>query len=95
LNVLFLTVHRIDLAVHPNPISQTAVIKIDLPETTTTSLILFNHQGQALKEYLQSDILEQGVHYFKLDASQYSTGFYYLQLHSSKSIVTKKIVIQR
>ena len=94
-NTTDLLTTELNLTVHPNPINQTAAIKIELPETTPTSLILFNHQGQALKEYLQADMLDQGAHYFKLDAGQYPTGFYYLQLHSTKSIVTKKIVIQR
>lgn len=85
----------IRLEVYPNLITQQASIQLNLPTSIPVYLSLFNHQGQAISSYLKGEQLESGTHYFQLSVANLSAGFYFLQLQTTKGVVTKKLVVQK
>jgi serine protease len=82
------------LTVYPNPASNTSVININIAETSTVSLKIFNILGEEIKT-ITSGKMQAGAHQIINDISSLSNGIYYYQLlvndkkHIQKLIVNK------
>lgn len=85
----------IDMAVFPNPMKQAAAINLTLPTDMLVDLVLINQNGQLAKQYISGKAEVKGAHYYKLDASNLSSGLYFLQLRSKDGVITKKLVVQK
>lgn len=82
-------------ALYPNPTKDVATISYSLEkESNNVSLDVFNIHGQ--KVYGEKFGTQQAGDYkINLDASSYSAGSYFYQLHSNGHVITKEFIISK
>ena len=87
-------------SIFPNPFNPTTTIQIDLVETWhvgipfesgATSLHIYDITGR-LVETLVNKKMNPGKHVIQWNASQYSSGVYYIQLKSNNRVDYKKVL---
>ena len=76
----------------PNPASGNTTISINLPETVTIQLKLYNMIGQEVSILAAGDFAA-GQHQFLLDASKINSGVYYCELLSGSTKIVQKLVV--
>lgn len=77
--------------VSPNPSSGLFNVNIVLNTTSDIILNVVNSSGQTLQTFSESNVSSYSV---SIDLTNESSGVYYLQLQTSSSSATKKIIIQ-
>jgi Secretion system C-terminal sorting domain len=65
-------------AAYPNPFNAMTTISVTLPETAELSLNVYNVMGEVVSELSQGSI-SAGTHEFSFDASNLSSGIYFVQ----------------
>lgn len=89
--------HRITLyPSYPNPFNPQTTIKFELPVTVDVEISVYNSLGQLVRNLLSGEFTP-GEHRIQWDGTNNfgktcSSGIYYLQLSTSKSILTRKMV---
>jgi hypothetical protein len=82
-------------SVNPNPAENMLEVDLQLNEEGQTELLIYNMQGEKVKELLKQTIGTLGAQSLKCDISDLSSGQYYLVLITPTYIVTKNLVILR
>ena len=78
--------------VHPNPFNTSATVTVSLPQTEKATLSVVNLLGQRVA-VLFSGQLTGGHHGFTIDASELSSGIYFLVGQIGDNLVSNKLVI--
>ncbi|MCO5251976.1 MAG: choice-of-anchor D domain-containing protein [Candidatus Kapabacteria bacterium] len=82
-------------SVNPNPAENILEVDLQLNEEGQTELLIYNIQGEKVKELFKQSIATLGVQKLKSDISDLSSGQYYLVLITPTYIATKNLVIMR
>ncbi len=77
---------------YPNPFNPSTTIRFYLPEAMDSKLIITNILGEEAAR-LFDGFLDKGEHEAVFNANGFSSGIYFIQLITSKSIQTKKITL--
>ena len=80
---------------YPNPFNPVTTIRFDIPISETlsaTSLHVFDLNGRMVVS-LMDEMVEPGNHDIKWDASNFSSGIYFVRLISSSKIHTQKLIL--
>ncbi|MDF1674922.1 MAG: T9SS type A sorting domain-containing protein, partial [Vicingaceae bacterium] len=82
------------LKVFPNPAKESIVIDFQSLKKEQVSISLKNINGKMIKE-IYSGTIEKGNNHILLSLSEYSNGYYFLDLNFTNSTITEKLVISR
>jgi hypothetical protein len=77
---------------YPNPFSQTTTIRFSLQLPSAVSLNIYDIQGHRV-DCVTDDYFQAGFHKFSWNRSNVKPGIYLLQMNTSGSVQTKKLVI--
>ena len=79
---------------YPNPFNPVTTIRFDIPVDTyrNTSLRIYDINGHAV-ETLVNEKLEPGQHEIQWNASQHSSGVYFLRMNAVSFIKTQKMIL--
>jgi len=83
------------LTVFPNPFSKQATIQVDLKESSTISLRIYNQEGKLVESIVTDTQYKKGSHLIPVDAKQLSDGLYWVQLVTEQSIQNTKLVLMK
>ena len=82
------------LSNNPNPASIYTEITVNIPETGTYKLAIYDNNGNLVSEIANSEF-EIGVYNFTWDCSKVVTGTYFYTLEGTNTSVTKSLIIAR
>ena len=85
-------VNAYSLSVHPNPISDQSLVRLELNVQSTVQLALFDNSGRLMKEVLGTTLMEAGLVELNFDAENLASGIYLLTLMINGELETVKIV---
>ena len=79
---------------YPNPFNPVTTIRFDIPVDTyrNTSLRIYDINGHAV-ETLVNEKLEPGQHIIQWNASQHSSGVYFLRMETALFTKTQKMIL--
>lgn len=78
----------------PNPVSETSIIEIDIPESSFTELKIYNNIGE-LTATLLTDYIGRGKHSYSFDTNELPSGAYYCRLISGLFCQNEKIIVSK
>jgi hypothetical protein len=81
------------ISIYPNPVTNSAMVRVNVAEAGTLSLAVFNSKGQKISVLADNKAVTVGEQGFEFDASAVPGGIYYCVLSSGDQKVTKKIVV--
>ncbi|PKL84745.1 MAG: hypothetical protein CVV22_11190 [Ignavibacteriae bacterium HGW-Ignavibacteriae-1] len=81
--------------ISPNPANNILEVDLQLNEVGQTELLIYNMQGEKVKELLKQSISSLGAKNLNSDISELSSGQYYLVLITPTYITTKNLIIMR
>jgi hypothetical protein len=81
--------------VSPNPAENMLEVDLQLAEEGQTELLIYNMQGEKVKELFKQNVGSLGAKSLKSDISDLSSGQYYLVLITPTYIATKNLIILR
>jgi carboxypeptidase T len=61
---------------YPNPFNPTTIIKLDLPEQATVSMVIYDVLGKELRTIISGNIFEPGSYDYTIQADDLSSGIY-------------------
>ena len=82
------------LPVYPNPFNPTATIRYSASAKNSSILQIYDITGR-LVETLVNGVTDPGDHEVVWNASNYSSGVYFVRLQSGKYIDTQKIILMK
>ncbi len=82
-------------SVNPNPAENMLDVDLQLNEEGQTELLIYNMQGEKVKELFKQTIGSLGAKNIKSNISELSSGQYYLVLITPTYITTKNLIIMR
>jgi hypothetical protein len=85
---------RFDLSVWPNPAKTTSSIYIELMESGTTLVQVFNILGEKVKD-VYVGYLDSGQHVFNVNVDDLSSGNYLVKVSQAANTTTKKLQVIR
>ena len=77
---------------YPNPFNPTTTIKFAVPEDIKVTLEVYDINGRKINILIDSNI-EKGYHSVVWDATNYSSGIYFVKMISDEYINTQKIML--
>ncbi len=83
----------IGLMVMPNVSSTSTTIEVVNSEQQSIKLLVFNHSGQLVQNFLNSPSLLPGTHHFNLPLETFAPGLYYIQLITPADMRTQRLVV--
>ncbi len=78
--------------VYPNPLSEKAIIAIDLSAETALEIVIMNANGQII-ETVANGNFEAGSHEIAFDATTFAQGFYYTVIRTNDTTKTIKFSV--
>ncbi|MEO1260105.1 MAG: T9SS type A sorting domain-containing protein [Bacteroidota bacterium] len=84
----------IELEANPNPFGQVLQVTLNLPDPLTSSLAMYNMNGQLITRFFSETKLAEGFHYIPLDGSAFPPGTYILYFEETKGRQVSKIVVK-
>jgi hypothetical protein len=81
-----------EMKIYPNPASNNLTVNVLSKETTKANLVITNLMGQVV--YSQNVALETGANQFNLSVLNYSSGFYLVNVKTSKGSSTQKLIVR-
>jgi len=66
---------------YPNPFNPTTTIAYDIPEYTHVTISVYNAMGQFVQNLINEN-KEPGFHTFEWNASEFSSGLYFIKMHT-------------
>lgn len=81
-----------DLSIYPNPFINRTTIGYYLKEKTVVSINFLNANGQLIQTILNKKTQDSGWHQTDLNRLNLPPGIYFIQLQTSQSLITKKII---
>jgi hypothetical protein len=79
---------------YPNPFNPQTKIKIDVPKTALTKLIVYDILGREVATLVNEE-LKPGTYSFDWDGSNYASGIYFYRLIADDYTETKKMVLMK
>jgi len=76
-----------NITVYPNPFQSNATIKVDLPSSGQTEIILFDMMGRPIKT-INNSYLSQGTQQIAFDGSDLPKGFYICKIVQEEKVMT-------
>ena len=90
-NVDFSTITEFSISeAYPNPFNPTTSLSISMPESGDILVQIFNHKGQIV-ETLLNGYVEAAEHRLTWDASNVTTGIYFVKVNTGSFIETQKL----
>jgi len=83
---------RITLSASPNPFNPETSISFNLPENSNVSLKVYTSSGREVAELAQG-FIQAGYHEFGFNASNLSSGVYFVNLNVDGAAMTKKLTL--
>ncbi len=85
-----------DLVIHlfPNPCTDYVTIQFDLPEEEIANVLIFDPIGNKM-ESKRTEIINAGIHEYKLNVSNFSTGCYFYKVETKHTISSGKLLVIR
>jgi|GEM_PF-1145039 len=80
------------LKLYPNPTAQDIMVELDMKESATVSLQLFDMSGRLVKSLKQNERMLDGSYNIPIRTSDLGPGVYMLNLSSDKGQITRRIV---
>jgi len=80
--------------VFPNPFNPITTIDFTLPEDNLTEISIYNLLGERI-ETIFSGFQSKGSYSYQWDASNHSSGIYYINLKQGQNIQTTKVVLMK
>ena len=80
------------LPAYPNPFNPSTTIRFGLPEDNKVLLEVYDINGRKINTLLSKN-LEKGYHSIIWDASENSSGVYFIQMTSGSYISNSKVVL--
>jgi len=77
--------------ISPNPVSDYAILSLNLSTLTSVKICIYNASGICLKSW-QFNNIQTGQNEFQLDLRDVQSGMYFCQVQIGDEIVTKKII---
>ena len=81
-----------NLTVFPNPFSQNLNIELDLLNSESISIQLFDVNGHLVNTFFENKLLAQGKHHLKWNQQRVSPGVYFLRLNNGYKVDYKKVI---
>jgi len=81
------------ISIYPNPVNNTASIRIALPERSSLSISIYNSTGQEVRKLADNVMTDQGEHLFEFNTSDLPGGIYHCMLSTGEQKISKKIVV--
>ena len=79
-------------AAYPNPFNPSTTLEFELPMETDVSIVIYNLQGQVVSTLIEG-AMELGYHSIIWDASQFSSGVYFIQFIAGEYSTTQKLML--
>jgi len=79
----------------PNPFNPVTTLRFDIPETINSNVVLLNIydiKGRRVKKLADGSMLP-GIHHVKWDATQFSSGVYFVKLTYDNQSRTQKLIL--
>ena len=83
-----------DVEVYPNPTTDFTIVKIKVSDQANVSFSLFDNLGREVRQLLNSENLDYGVHEYHIDLNNIAKGVYYLNGKINNDNVTIKLIRQ-
>ena len=80
------------ISIYPNPFNPVTKIEFSIPEDSQVSIVVYNLYGEEV-HVLTNKEYQVGYHYITWDASQYSSGIYFLNMSSRDYNTTQKLIL--
>ncbi len=77
---------------HPNPFNLETKISFQVKERNEVNLTIFDINGKQIKNIFKGE-LEAGLHTYRFEATDISSGIYIYQLRSRNNILQKKCIL--
>ena len=78
-------------SIYPNPVSESAVLEIELSNPKDITIQIYSSVGQLFYEIKNKNIVAEK---FQINVSDYSAGIYFLQLTIDGQQTTKKLIVR-
>ncbi|MCX6159435.1 MAG: T9SS type A sorting domain-containing protein [Ignavibacteriae bacterium] len=78
----------------PNPFNPTTNIRFSLPESSVTSLTIYDISGKVIDKAFNGK-LSAGVYEYQLNGANLSTGIYFYTLTAGSNVITKKMILTK
>jgi len=83
------------LQIFPNPLSNEATIRFELPEPTAVTIAVFNTTGREMLRLANNQERPAGYQEFRLDGTRLPDGLYYVVLQAGKTMDTARVMVLR
>jgi hypothetical protein len=81
------------ITVYPNPVNNSASIRLTLPENSILSISIFNSTGQEVIQLADNIASVRGEHMFEFNTSNLPGGIYHCMVSTGDQKISKKIVV--
>ena len=75
---------------YPNPFNPVLTISFSIPSEENINVIVYNMMGEKVVTLMENVYVKAGFHDLKWNASEYSSGMYFIQIQTPSVIDTKK-----
>ena len=79
-------------AIYPNPFNPLATIKYEVPNLSHVSIKIYDLSGREVVQLLSGEI-EPGYHTISWNASDFSSGLYFVKMQADRFIQKQKIML--
>ena len=77
----------------PNPFNPVTTISFSIPYETTVNLEIYNHLGQLIETLVNYEFMSAGQYDFSWNASEQSSGVYFIRMQTPEKTSLKKAVL--
>jgi len=77
---------------YPNPFNPTTMLSYSVPREMDVEVMVYDMAGRLVSE-LVNNTCEPGIHEVHWDASQQSSGIYFVTIHAGSEVMTQKLML--
>ena len=78
--------------IYPNPFNPITNFNLELNSNEFIEIVVYDLNGKIV-DYLFNGYLDEGIHPYSWDASNFTSGIYFISANSSKYSITQKITL--
>ncbi len=78
---------------YPNPFNPITNISFNLVKSGVVSLMIYNSIGQEIKDVINNEILNAGLHNYAVNMNKFSSGVYFYILKQGSNVQIQKMVL--
>jgi hypothetical protein len=82
----------VDVTIYPNPVDQNATINMNLTNSETVTVEIFNLAGELVSTQNKGE-LAKGNHQLFLNAENLANGIYFVKITAGTSVITRKVSV--